>query len=91
MEFSANATTTTGGMAMKTKVSQRKDASSIVTMVPSVVDAKTLPCGTVVGDLHGGLTFSDAVATVLEDRSVRGWHEVETGGSERWTVIVINR
>lgn len=80
-----------GHMVMKTKRSPRHDVSSIITLVPSVVDAKALPCGSVVGDLHGGLTYSDAVASVLEGRSVRGWHEYEAGPTERWTVIVLNR
>jgi len=68
-----------------------KDISAIVTTVPSVIEARALPCGSVVGDLHGGLTFSDPVASILESRSVRGWQEVETGSSERWTIIVLNR
>lgn len=66
--------------------------SDVITLIPNAAEARALPCGSVVGDTHGGVTFSDAVAAVLESRSVRGWYELDPGpGEERWTVIVLNR
>jgi hypothetical protein len=44
----------------------------------------------VVGDSHGGVTFSDAVAQVLESRSLQGWREVSINETS-WTVIEVNR
>jgi hypothetical protein len=67
------------------------ETSSIITRVSSPLEARTLPCGSVVGDLHGGLTFTDAVASALESRSPGGWQEIQTPGGERWTIIVLNR
>lgn len=68
------------------------DTSKFVTRIASVQEARALPPGTVVGDAHGGLTFSDHVATILESRSRDGWHEVEVApGGERWTLIVVDR
>lgn len=67
------------------------DTAQIVQKVISAKEAKVLPTGTVVGDLHGGLTFTDAVAAVLENRSLSGWQEVRTVSGEVWTVIVLNR
>jgi hypothetical protein len=67
------------------------DVSSIIQKVSSVKEARSLPRGSVVGDLHGGLTFSDAVATALEARSAGGWQEWKTSGEDIWTVIVLNR
>ncbi|MBV8906756.1 MAG: hypothetical protein JOZ22_24200, partial [Acidobacteriia bacterium] len=51
------------------------DSSSIIQKVCSAKEARALPRGSVIGDLHGGLTFTDAVATVLESRSAGGWQE----------------
>jgi hypothetical protein len=67
------------------------DVSSIVQKVCSVKEARALPRGSVVGDLHGGLTFTDAVATALESRSAGGWQELKTAVGETWTIIVLNR
>ncbi len=67
------------------------DAAGIVQKLSCVSEAAALPRGTVVGDRHGGLTFTDAVAAALESRSHGGWQEVETPGGETWTVIVLNR
>lgn len=68
------------------------DYKSVITAVHSVEDAKALPPGSVVGDLRGGVTFSDAVARVLEQRSACGWTDVETNeAAQRWTVIYLNR
>lgn len=67
------------------------DTSVIITELVSVKEARALPAGTVAGDRHGGLTFSDAVAAVLESRSVGGWREMHLPSGEIWTVIVVNR
>ncbi len=67
------------------------DTSAIVQKVGSVKEARALPRGCVVGDLHGGLTFTDAVAAALEARSVGGWQEIHTPSEETWTVIIIDR
>jgi hypothetical protein len=64
----------------------------VITRVETVAEARTLPRGSVVGDVHGGLTFTDAVAAVLETRSTHGWREIQTlPGGEVWTVIQVNR
>ena len=68
-----------------------QDMSGVVTQVISVEAARSLPLGSVVGDAHGGLTFSDAVASALEARSAGGWREVEASPGCYWTVIVLNR
>lgn len=67
------------------------DTSVIVAKVSSVREARALPAGSVVGDRHGGLSFSDAVAAALETRSDAGWRETSAAGGEIWTVIVLNR
>ena len=67
------------------------DMTSIIQQLGSVKEARALPCGSVVGDLQGGLTFSDAVAAALEARSAGGWREVVTTSCETWTVIVVDR
>jgi hypothetical protein len=67
------------------------DMAGIVQKVGSVKESAALPRGTVVGDRHGGLTFTDAVAAALETRSHGGWQEIETPSGEVWTVIVLNR
>ncbi len=67
------------------------DAAGIVQKVSSTKEAAALPRGAVVGDRHGGLTFTDAVAAALETRSHGGWQEIETPSGETWTVIVLNR
>ncbi|HUB34508.1 MAG TPA: hypothetical protein VMA31_15825 [Bryobacteraceae bacterium] len=66
------------------------DTTTIVTKIASVREARALPEGSIVGDLHGGLTFTDAIAAALESRSHGGWQEVQAPGGEIWTVIVIN-
>src|SRR5438046_2184195 len=53
------------------------DTSSIIRKVHSRKEALALPAGSVVGDNHGGLTFSDAVAAALECRSMSGWRDVD--------------
>jgi hypothetical protein len=67
------------------------DTSAIITKCLTVKEARTLPCGSVVGDLHGGLTFSDSVAAALEARSIGGWRELNSRSSDTWTVIVLDR
>jgi hypothetical protein len=67
------------------------DTASIIQKVSSVKDAQAIPRGSVVGDVHGGLTFTDSVAAALESRSASGWQEFKTPNGETWTVIVLNR
>jgi hypothetical protein len=67
------------------------DAATIVRKIANVKEARALPSGAMVGDLHGGLTFTDAVAAALEERSTGGWHELQTAAGETWTVITLNR
>ena len=62
----------------------------IITAVSTPSEARALPRGAVVGDAHGGVTFSDAVAIILEQRSVYGWHDIDYH-AESWTVIELNR
>jgi crotonobetainyl-CoA:carnitine CoA-transferase CaiB-like acyl-CoA transferase len=67
------------------------DTSSIVRSVASPAEAGVLPSGTIVGDLHGGLTFTDPVAAALEARSTHGWQEMQMPSGEIWTIIILNR
>ena len=67
------------------------DTSSIVSRLDSVKEARTLPPGSIVGDLHGGLTFTDAVAAALEARSSGGWQEMQVPSGQIWTIIILNR
>lgn len=62
----------------------------LVTSVATVRDAKALPRGVAVGDQHGGCSFSDNVAAILEARSLQGWQDVGIG-DDQWTVIIIDR
>lgn len=66
------------------------DTSCIVTKIATIREARALPQGSIVGDLHGGLTFTDAIAAVLEARSLGGWQEIQAPGGEIWTVIMVN-
>lgn len=65
------------------------DASSFVTKCTTVEEARALPAGSIVGDLHGGLTFTDEVSAVLESRSLGGWQDIEPEAGQRWTIIVL--
>ena len=65
--------------------------SQVVTQITSIAEARALPPGSVVGDPHGGLTFTDAIAAVLEARSLSGWEEVEASPGSLWTIIILNR
>ena len=67
------------------------NTSAIITKLADVKEARALPRGSLVGDLHGGLTFTDAVAAALELRSSGGWHEVQTPDSQMWTIIALDR
>jgi len=67
------------------------DTASIVTKLASVKEARALPAGAIVGDLHGGLTFTDAVAAALESRSTGGWQEMQLTSGQVWTLIILNR
>ncbi len=81
----------TAGIRERGAFALRVDLSDIIQKVSSVKEARALPGGTVIGDLHGGLTFTDAVAAALESRSVAGWQEFRTASGETWTIIVLNR
>jgi hypothetical protein len=67
------------------------DISCILQKVGSVTEARALPRGAVIGDRHGGLTFTDVVAAALEARSGGGWQEFRAADGETWTIIVLNR
>lgn len=63
----------------------------VITAVRNVEEARSLPAGSLVGDFHGGVTFTDAVAHILEQRSSFGWCDVKDHGKSGWTVIYLNR
>ena len=63
----------------------------VITAVRSVEEARSLPVGSLVGDSRGGVTFSDAVAGVLEQRSACGWRDIPGPDAPAWTVIYLNR
>ena len=67
------------------------DGANIIRKIASAKEARSLPRGAVVGDQHGGLTFTDAVAAALEARSHGGWQELQTPTGETWTIIVVDR
>ena len=66
------------------------DTASIITKIVSAQEARALGPGTIVGDLHGGLTFTDAVAAALEARSNSGWREIQAPNGEIWTIITLS-
>jgi hypothetical protein len=66
------------------------DASSFVTRCANAEEARTLVPGCIVGDRHGGLTFTDEVAAIFESRSLGGWQEIEAAPGDRWTIILLN-
>ena len=55
------------------------DVTKVVRNVPDTKTAKSLPCGSMVGDTCGGRTFNDNIAAVLEKRSYAGWREIVDG------------
>ena len=67
------------------------DLEAVVTRLESEEEARLLPPGSVIGDICGGLTFTDAIAAILENRSLGGWQEVAAASGETWTIIVLNR
>jgi hypothetical protein len=81
----------TGASGGPTAFALSVDTASIVNKIASVQEARALPPGSIVGDLHGGLTFTDAVAAALEARSSSGWREIQVPSGETWTLIVLNR
>ena len=91
MEILGPITVGGAGTARQPAFTLGQDMSNIVTEVISVEAARALPPGSVVGDAHGGLTFSDAVAAALEARSLRGWQEIEPSPGTHWTIIILNR
>jgi crotonobetainyl-CoA:carnitine CoA-transferase CaiB-like acyl-CoA transferase len=76
---------------METQNAAVLDPAVIITRITSVKEVRALPVGTLVGDLHGGLTFTDAVAAALECRSTSGWQEAHGPAGEIWTIIAISR
>ena len=91
MEILGHMTGAGAGAARQPAFALGKDTSCVITAVPSVTAARALPAGSVVGDIHGGLTFNDAVAAALESRSLGGWQEVEVAPGNVWTIILLNR
>jgi hypothetical protein len=79
------------GTARQAAFSIGRDMSCVITECITVEAARALPSGSVVGDAHGGLTFTDAVASALEARSLGGWQEIEAAPGTYWTVIFLNR
>jgi hypothetical protein len=80
-----------GGAAGGSAFALSLDIASIVQKVNSVKEARALPRGSVIGDIHGGLTFTDAVAYALESRSAGGWQEWKSADGNIWTIIILNR
>jgi hypothetical protein len=76
---------------MQTQTAICLDPEEIIRKVSNTREARLLPAGAIVGDQHGGLTFTDAVATALESRSSSGWQEMRAPSGEVWTVIVVSR
>ena len=91
MEILGPITGAGAGTARQPAFSVGRDMSGVITQVVTVEAARALPLGSVVGDAHGGLTFTDPVASALESRSLAGWREIETSPGTYWTVIVLNR
>ncbi len=89
MEIPGPATASTTGT--RGAFTMALDMSAVVTKCATVKEARALPWGSVVGDMYGGLTFTDEVAAALESRSYGGWQEVEPVPGQNWTVIVLNR
>jgi len=79
-----------GGSGSQSAFGVRMDVSSIVTLCPTAAQARSLVAGCIVGDTHGGLTFTDEVAAVLESRSLGGWQEIALPTGDRWTIILLN-
>jgi crotonobetainyl-CoA:carnitine CoA-transferase CaiB-like acyl-CoA transferase len=82
---------TSGATENRAAAAHGLDITSIITKVASIKEARALPPGAVIGDLHGGLTFTDAVAAALESRSHSGWREIQTATGQVWTIIVVEQ
>jgi hypothetical protein len=82
---------TGAGAARKPAFTLGLNMSNVIKTLSTVEQARALPQGSIVGDPHGGLTFSDAIASALEARSYGGWQEIEVAPGDRWTIIVVNR
>jgi crotonobetainyl-CoA:carnitine CoA-transferase CaiB-like acyl-CoA transferase len=82
---------TTGASENRAAAAHVLDTTSIITKVASIKEARALPPGAVVGDLHGGLTFTDAIAAALEARSHSGWREIQTSTGQVWTIILLEQ
>lgn len=82
---------TTGATENRAATAHVLDTTSIVTKVASIKEARALPPGAVIGDLHGGLTFTDAVAAALEARSPGGWREIQASTGQVWTIIILEQ
>ena len=91
MEILGHTTGAGAGAAKQPAFALGQDMSYVITSVSSVEAARALPRGSVVGDAHGGLTFTDAVASALEARSLGGWQEIEAAPGAVWTIIYLNR
>ena len=76
---------------MRPAFSGALSTESIITKVTTVKHAKALPPASVIGDVYGGLTFTDVVAAALETRSAGGWHDIQVSADEIWTIIILNR
>ena len=83
--------TSGAGAAREPAFALGQDMSIVVKQVRTIEEARALPCGSIVGDIHGGLTFNDAVASALEARSLSGWRELEPAPGDRWTIIILDR
>ena len=81
----------TGGSDGRSALALGIDPTSIIQTIACAKEARSLPKGSIVGDLHGGLGFSDSVAAALEARSARGWREWRALSGETWTIIVLDR
>jgi hypothetical protein len=79
------------GAAQKPAFTLGMNMSNVIRTIASVEEVRGLPQGSIVGDTHGGLTFSDVIASALEARSLGGWQEIEASPGDRWTIIVLNR
>ena len=71
---------------------RKRHETGVITTVRSIEEARALPAGSLVGDDHGGVTFSDAVAYVLEQRSACGWTDVQLPTSMIVSMVIyLNR
>jgi hypothetical protein len=81
----------TGGSAGRSAFALAIDPTGIIQTIACATAARSLPKGSIVGDVHGGLSFSDSVAAALEARSAHGWREWRAASGETWTIILLDR